>query len=620
MSYGEDDKKKNWWEGPLEDATADSQTTPAPGGAPVSGAAEPTETFAPTPEPTETPAPAPETPEPTETPAATPPLWQPPQATDWQQQPPSGWQPPPAPQGWPPQPAPSWQQPPAPAWGQNADPQPQGWQPPPAPQGWPPQPLPSWPPQPPATPVWPPLPPAPSWQQPPAPGWSPQPHAGWQPGQPSQGWPSIQPLTASDARPSRPRSAGLTRTLAVVALCLISFSGGMVFDHVAFPAGSTAANPQTTSVTALNGQPLSSGLYAEALSIVEGNFVGISGVTDKQLLYGAIKGMVDSLGDTGHSVFLTPQQYDDFTSSLNAQIAGIGVVISDAGDQTITRVLSGTPADAGGIKAGDKITAIDGTSTAGWTNDQLRTKIRGAAGTKLTLTVMHVGSVTPVDIKLTRATINVPLVAWGMVPGTHVADVALTEFSDGASAQIKTAVAAATKAGATSIILDLRGNPGGYASEAQAVASEFLAGGTVYLTEDASGKKTEIKVDASKTLTDLPLVVLVDHDSASSAEIVAGALQDSGRAKIVGVATFGTGTVLQKFTLSDGSAIFLGVEYWLTPSGHKIFGVGITPDEKVAMPANAYPTDPADLTSMSTSQFNSSTDAELLAAVKDLNK
>ena len=597
MSYGEDDKKKNWWEGPLADATADSQTTPAPGGAPALGATGATET----PEPTETPA----TPEPTatpETPAATPPLWQPPQATDWQQPSPSGWQPPSAPQGWPPQPAPGWQQPPAPAWGQKADPQPQGWQPPPAPQGWPPQP------------------PAPNWQQPPVPGWSPQPHAGWQPGQPNQGWPSIQPLTTSDVRPSRPRSAGLTRTLAVVALCLISFSGGMVFDHVAFPAGSTAANPQATGATALTGTVQDSTLYNQALSIVKSNFVGISGVTDKQLLYGAIKGMVDSLGDTGHSVFLTPQQYADFTSSLNAQIAGIGVVISDAGDQTITRVLSGTPADAGGIKTGDKITAIDATSTAGWTIDQLRTKIRGAAGTKLTLTVMHIGSVTPVDITLTRATINVPLVAWGMVPGTHVADLALTEFSDGASDQLKTAIAAANKAGATSIILDLRGNPGGYASEAQAVASEFLASGTVYLTEDASGKKTEIKVDASKTLTDLPLVVLVDHDSASSAEIVAGALQDSGRAKILGVATFGTGTVLEKFTLSDGSAIFLGVEYWLTPSGHKIFGVGITPDEKVAMPANAYPTDPADLTSMSTTQLNSLTDAELLAAVKDLNK
>jgi carboxyl-terminal processing protease len=394
----------------------------------------------------------------------------------------------------------------------------------------------------------------------------------------------------------------------------------MVFDHTAFPAQSATSSPQagitTTSTSSLQG----SALYDQALSIVKSKFVGMSGVTDQQLLYGAIKGMVDSLGDTGHSVFLTPQQYSDFMSSLSAQIAGIGVVMSDAGDQTIIRVLAGSPADAGGIKAGDKITAVDATSAAGWTLDQLRTKIRGTAGTKVTLTVIHAGATTPVDIALTRATISVPLVGWAMVPGTHVADIALTEFSDGASDQLKTAITGAKTAGATSIILDLRGNPGGYAAQAQAVASEFLTSGTVYLTQDASGNQTAVKVDTSQTTTDLPLIVLVDHDSASSAEIVAGALQDSGRAKIVGVATYGTGTVLEQFKLSDGSAIFLGVEYWLTPAGHKIFSVGITPDEKVAMPANAYPTDPTTLGSMSTTSFNSLPDAQLLAAVKDLNK
>lgn len=578
----DDDKKQNWWEAPLANPTGDGQATPAPDGAP-----------------------APEVPTTPEAPEiAVPPVWQPPQTTDVQQPPASAWQPPqtgprpvwpPQPQGWQPPPAGGWQQPPAPGWSPQPAP---GWQQPPAP-GW--------------------QQPAPGWQQPPAPGWSPQPQTGWPPRQPAPGWQQVPPVMTA-VGPSRPRSARLTQTLVVVALCLISFSGGMVVDHMAFPAQTTAGIPPATTTNGSNGQLAGGDLYSQAVSIVKDNFVGRSGLTDKQLLYGAIKGMVDSLGDTGHSVFLTPAQYSDFTSSLNAQIAGIGIVISDAGDQTITRVLSGTPADAGGIKVGDKITEIDATSTTGWTLDQLRTKIRGAAGTKLTLTVMHLGSTTPVDITLIRATINVPLVAWAIVPGTHVADIALTEFSDGASDQLKTAITSAKTAGATSIILDLRGNPGGYAAEAQSVASEFLTGGTVYLTEDAAGKQTEIKVDSSKTVTDLPLVVLVDHDSASSAEIVAGALQDSGRAKIVGVATFGTGTVLQKFLLSDGSAIFLGVEYWLTPSGHKIFGVGITPDEKVAMPVAAFPTDPSDLTAMSVSTFNSSTDAELLAAVKDLNK
>jgi carboxyl-terminal processing protease len=219
---------------------------------------------------------------------------------------------------------------------------------------------------------------------------------------------------------------------------------------------------------------------------------------------------------------------------------------------------------------------------------------------------------------MTRADIAIPLVDWGTVPGTHIADIALAEFSTGASDELKAAISTATQAGATSIILDLRGNPGGYAAEAQEVASEFLSSGTVYIQQDSQGHDTSVTVDTKQTATRLPTVVLVDHDTASSSEIVAGALQDSGRAKIVGVATFGTGTVLQEFKLSDGSVILLGTAYWLTPNGHKIFGVGITPDQTVALAAGVYPTDPADLTSMSVSQLDSSGDAELLAAVTDL--
>jgi carboxyl-terminal processing protease len=224
-----------------------------------------------------------------------------------------------------------------------------------------------------------------------------------------------------------------------------------------------------------------------------------------------------------------------------------------------------------------------------------------------------------VDITLTRANIDVPLTEWGMVPGTKIADIVLTEFSTGAADQVQTDIADAQKAGATSIILDLRGNPGGYAEEAQAVASEFLSSGIVYIQQDANGNNTDVGVDTSRTHTDLPMVVLVNHESASSAEIVAGALQDSGRARIVGVSTFGTGTVLQTFNLSDGSVIILGTSWWLTPHGHKIFGVGIKPDEAVAMAAGTLPIDPTTLPAMTVAQLNSSGDAELLAAVKDLS-
>jgi carboxyl-terminal processing protease len=454
---------------------------------------------------TEAGAPADETP--------TPPVWAPPQpqSGEWQQ--PSAWPRPPAPPVWPPQP-----------------------------QGWPPQPQ--------------------GWQQP-APSWPPQPQPSWPP-QPAPSWP---PDTSMGSLTPRRSSSWYSQILALVAACLIAFSGGMVFDHLVFPTQSTAG--PNTGATGTYSPLQGSSLYDEALQIVRADYVGRANVTDQQLLYGSIKGMVQALGDTGHSVFLTPEEYQAFQTSLSGQVAGIGVFISSTGELKVNRVLPGSPAEAGGIKAGDLITAVDGVSAADWTYTQLASKIRGKAGTSVKVTVVHAGSTTPVDITMIRANVNVPLVSWGMVPGTKIADIALAEFSDGASKELLAAIEAAKAAGATSIIFDLRGNPGGYASEAQQVASEFLKSGNVYLTEDANGRRTEVPVDTSQTRTDLPMVVLVDHDSASSSEIVAGALQDAGRAKVVGVATVGTGTVLQKYVLSDGSALFLGVEYWLTPNGRR---------------------------------------------------
>jgi carboxyl-terminal processing protease len=281
-------------------------------------------------------------------------------------------------------------------------------------------------------------------------------------------------------------------------------------------------------------------------------------------------------------------------------------------------VIPGAPAAAAGVKAGDFITAVDGVSTSTMTFDQLGSKIRGSAGTQVTITVIHLGTTSPVDLTMTRANVTVPLATWAMVPGTHVADIALSEFSTGAADQLQTDITAATSAGATSIILDLRGNPGGYAAEAQDVASEFLTSGVVYIQQDAKGNNTSIDVNTGRTHTNVPLVVLVDHDSASSSEIVAGALQDHGRAKIVGVNTFGTGTVLEPFQLSDGSVIILGTAWWLTPNGHRIFNVGIKPDQTVQMTGTTLPVDPGALAAMSASQLAASGDAQLLAAVQDL--
>jgi carboxyl-terminal processing protease len=485
---------------------------------------------------------------------------------------------------------------------------PSGWQPPQQPQQW-------------QQPVW-----RPEgwqggqwqqagWQQPgPQPGWPPSPQ-GQIPGQAPQSW-SWRPPTASTSPSGSPRRSRLPVVLSVIAACLISFSGGMVFDHFAFAPTTTVTAQPTASDGTVTSLPA---LYQQTQQIIKKYFVGRDSVTDQQLLYGALKGMLQALGDTGHSVFLTPSEYQAYQASLNATVAGIGVLMSDNNSAlTITKVLSGTPAASAGVKAGDRITAVDGVSTAGWTLDQLGSKVRGTPGTTVKITVARAGASAPIDFTITRAQVSVPLVGWGMIPGTHIADIALVEFSTGASDQVAAAIAEAKKAGATSLILDLRGNPGGYASEATDVASQFLASGTVYIEEDANGQQTRVNVNPKVASNALPMVALVDHDSASSSEIVAGALQDHQRARIVGVATYGTGTVLQKFTLDDGSVIFLGTADWLTPNGNRIFGKGITPDQLVGLPAGSVPLDPTALGAMTTTQLEASGDAQLLAAVAGL--
>jgi len=448
---------------------------------------------------------------------------------------------------------------------------------------------------------WPPQIPTSDWHAPQASGWPPQAPSDWLP-QPS-GWPPQVPTY------SRPRTSRLPQILVLVAVALIAFSGGMVTDRLAF--GQTSAQ-----------DPLADfGVYEQALQLIRSDYIGRSSVTDQQLLYGSIAGLLNSLGDTGHSRFLTPEQLKQEQTDLQGQFVGIGVVLDLTGTTpAVDRVVSGSPAEKAGVKAGDQITAVDGKTTAGLSLTDLSTAIRGPAGTKVTLTVIHAGSSVPVAISIVREAFNVPSVEFGMIPGTHVADIALLQFSSGASDQLQTAISQAEAQSATAIVLDMRGNPGGLASEAIGVASHFLRSGIVYIQQDASGKKSDQNVAQNEKHTDLPMVVLVDHNTASAAEIVAGALQDNHRAKIVGVTTFGTGTVLSEYTLSDGSALFLGTADWLTPSGQKIFGVGIKPDQSVDLPATAQPIDPVDMSKVTAAQVQASGDTQLLAALADLSQ
>ena len=212
---------------------------------------------------------------------------------------------------------------------------------------------------------------------------------------------------------------------------------------------------------------------------------------------------------------------------------------------------------------------------------------------------------------MTRADVAVAPVSWTLVPGTKTAFIRLDQFSAGAADNLKSVLGDVKKAGADRIILDLRGNPGGYVNEADAVASQFLKSGVVFIERGADGQETKHEVASGGLATDVPLVVLVDGGTASSAEIVTGALQDNGRAQIVGVKTFGTGTVLGEFPLSDGSALRVGTVEWLTPDGHQIWHQGITPNVVVERASDVAALDPDSVSKLTAAQVAKLTDPQL---------
>jgi carboxyl-terminal processing protease len=216
---------------------------------------------------------------------------------------------------------------------------------------------------------------------------------------------------------------------------------------------------------------------------------------------------------------------------------------------------------------------------------------------------------------MVRADVAVDPVSWTLVPGTKTALIRLEQFSTGAADDLIKAVGLARGAGADRIILDIRGNPGGYVNEADAVASQFLKSGLVFIERAADGHETTHPVKPGGVATDLPLVVMVDGGTASSSEIVSGALQDAGRGQLVGIKTFGTGTVLGEFGLSDGSALRVGTVEWLTPKGRKIWHQGITPDVIVERPSTVIPLVPDDVRKLTPAQVSSIADPQLARAL-----
>lgn len=304
--------------------------------------------------------------------------------------------------------------------------------------------------------------------------------------------------------------------------------------------------------------------------------------TSKERLYGAISGLASSYGDP-YTVFFLPEEAKAFSESISGSFGGVGMEI-DVKDKILTVIapLKGTPAEAAGIKSGDQIAAIDGKSTDGLSTEKAVSTIRGAIGTTVTFTLIREGTV--LDIKVVRDTIQIPETKDSLDEASGVYSIALYEFTSNSADLFRQAFERFKASGSQKLIIDLRSNPGGYLDAAVDIASHFLASGTTVVTEDFGGKESN-NVHTSLGYNDVPagtkIVVLIDGGSASASEILAGALQDAHVATLVGLTSFGKGSVQTLIDL-DGGALKVTVARWVTPLGHWIMGNGVTPDITVA--------------------------------------
>jgi carboxyl-terminal processing protease len=391
------------------------------------------------------------------------------------------------------------------------------------------------------------------------------------------------------------------------------FVGGAAADRAGL-LGTPVAVPAATTAPSGDGGDLA--LVEEAWRAIQDNYVDARNLDNRELAYGAIRGMTEAVGDEGHTSFLTAAEAKAVDDSLSGTFVGIGVQVSGETDQiVIGSVIPGTPAEEAGLRRGDRIVAVNGTTTDGETLDEVVARVRGPEGERVTLTIGRSGGA-DFDVTIVRRKFDLPLVSWAMVPGRTIAYVRLEQFATGATKAMKAALEQARRDGATAVVLDLRANPGGYVNEAIGITSPFVGDGAAYRTIDRGGTEKEVPVEPGGAWTDLPVVVLADGDSASSAEIVTGAIQDAGRGRMVGEMTFGTGTVLGRFDLSDGSSLRIGVERWLTRGGRPIWHEGLLPDVTVELADDVALVRPDDLRDMTPAELGASADTQLLKALE----
>ncbi len=302
-------------------------------------------------------------------------------------------------------------------------------------------------------------------------------------------------------------------------------------------------------------------------------------VDNEVLMRGAIDGMLKSLGDP-HTSYLDPEQYQILTAHLEGEEAyeGIGAYVDTTGDYlTIISPMPGSPAEKAGLQSGDKIIAIDGKDMTGIDGEVVRKQVLGPAGSSVILTILREGQ-EPFDVKVTRASISIPGLESRMLD-ENLGYIHLLLFGDKTKEDLREALKELLAENPDGLVLDLRYNGGGYLTTAIDVASEFIDNGVVMYEEFGDGNRTTYKARSGGLATDIPLVVLINEGSASASEIVAGAIQDRKRGAIVGVTSFGKGSVQVPTTLKDDQgAVRITVARWLTPSERTINLKGLEPD------------------------------------------
>ena len=354
-------------------------------------------------------------------------------------------------------------------------------------------------------------------------------------------------------------------------------------------------------------EPIDFGLFWQVLDAIEDKYVDVSKIDYTKILYGAISGMVDSLGDD-YTIFMEPEQASDFIKSVsgNNSFEGVGMEIGIKNKVlTVISPIEGTPAYSAGIKAGDLILKIDDKLTDGLTSEEAVSLIRGKRGTKVVLTISRKDFSEPKEFIITRDIIQVPVIKWEL-RGDNIAYIKIYQFTGNLPSKFEDVVSEILKNNVQKIIIDVRNNPGGYLESAVDVASWFLPKDSIVLKEEfKNGEGNEYKSNGYKAIQDFPVIALVNKGSASASEILAGALRDIRGIKLVGEKTFGKGSVQQVDTFKDDSSLKVTVAKWLTPSGVSINDEGLVPDIEVQLTDEDY---------------NNNRDPQLDKAIELLNK